>query len=90
MELFRRSALVPFPDCRKRLIRIAVVEILRCVEDQFVADEAARIVARGIVIVRAQVVCRTIRQLPIVSDIKQSDFGAAALITVTNHDDGVA
>ena len=91
LEFLRRRALMPLAHGRKRDGWIVGVRIHveRRVEDQLAADQAARVVARRVVIVRTQVIGRSIRKISGAIDVEETDFRAAAFVAVANHDDGV-
>ena len=75
-------------ELRER-IRAFWIKIEWRIENQLAADQPARIVARRIVIVGAQVIGRSVSKIARAIDIEQSDFRPSAFIAVTDDDDGV-
>jgi hypothetical protein len=65
------------------------VEIERRVEHELAADEPARVIARGVIVVGAQVVGGAIAQLARTREIEQRELGAAARVAVADHHHGV-
>ena len=91
-ELGGERARTPPAHRRERRVRVAAprVETVRRIEDELRADQPARVVARRVVVVRAQVIGRLVGELARARDLEQADLGAAARVAVADHDDGVA
>src|SRR2546423_3635236 len=91
LKLLRRRAFVPLAhggELRERIGTLRI-EIERRVKDELVTDQPARVVARRIIIIGPKMICRSITKVADAINIEESDFSAAALIAVTDDDDGV-
>ncbi len=71
-------------------IAAAGIEVQRRVEHELGADQAARVVARRVVVVRAQVIRGLVGERAAVGDLEHADLGAAARVAVADDHDGVA
>ena len=92
LEVRRRRAGAPLAHRRELGVRVGDerVEVERRVEDELRADQPARVVARGVVVVRAQVIGALVREPAGARDVEQADLGAAARVAVADHRDRVA
>ena len=70
-------------------ILLACIHVKRTVENQLGADQATRVVARRVIVVRTQVISRAVAELALRIDVEETDFGAAALVTVADDRDRV-
>src|SRR5215213_1983014 len=68
----------------------AITEIHWRIENELVADQPAGVIPRRVIIIRSQVIGRTIRKPTIVSDVKEVDLGTTSPVAVTNHRDRIA
>ena len=91
LEVGGGRACAPPPHRRERGVRIAgpQIEVERGVEHELRADQPARVVARGEVVVRAQVIGALVREPARAGDLEQSDLGPAARIAVADDGDRV-
>ena len=85
-------ARAPLAHRGQLVVRIAApgVEIKRGVEQELAADQAARVIARRIVVVRAQVVGRAGAQVAPRAMSNRSISVPPALVAVPHHDDRIA
>src|SRR2546429_4704254 len=91
-KLLCGSSLVPASHGRKRIKRIFSIdiEINGSVEDKLCSDQPACVVARRIVVARAQVISRAVTQLARVVDVEETDFRARPLVAVTDDGNRIA
>ena len=92
LEVLRHRLGTPAAQRGKAAERIAAAHIhrQRRIEHQFGADQAARIIARRIIVVRAQMIGGAVGQAAGGIDIEQAHFRAAAAVAVADHHHGVA
>ena len=88
LECRRRRRALPAPHAGQHLPgrRAPGPQQHRCVEDEPVADQAARVVARGVIVVAAQVIGRAVDDPAVGAQLEEADLGAAARVAVADHD----
>src|SRR5258708_19631146 len=87
VKLTRCCALVPLADRGKTRVRIlrTRIKIERRVKGKLAADQTAGVIARGIIIVRAQGIRGALAELPRPINADQTDLRAPALLALTDY-----